>query len=202
MIIVLTRGNLFQMSQSVQKIAPAKPMHAERFRRAADGIIKRAKRIDKEHKAECAADEALVPADKLTQEKIKEIREARAETQIQIDIDPLDLQVLTAAYINFWSMPVAQGSPLGMPWELLSPLAEDLKVLGVWEPWKLGEKLIVEDKELETSLPLGAIETVPLAEVFPLAALGEAAAAATSTDGEAAPAAPAAGDVSAPPPAA
>lgn len=171
MRITMTRGDLFQISQSVQRLAPAKPAHAERFRRTAESLINRAKRIDKDHKAECQADVDALPKEDQTQQKIAEIRKDRAATSVEIDLDPRDLQVLAAGYINFWTLPANDKTSLGMPYDALQPLAEDLKVFGVWDPWKLGEKLVIDDPSLDELLPLSLIETVPLDDELPLGAL-------------------------------
>ena len=171
MRFIITRGDLFQISQSVQKLAPAKPAHAERFRRAVDSIIKRAERINKEHKRECQADVDALPKGEQTQEKIRELREARAKTPIEIDIDPNELQTLAAAYVNFWSLNIAQGSAMGMPYEALNPMAQDLQVLGLWDAWKLGDKLLLPDPDLDEQYPVASLETTPLAEEFPIDAL-------------------------------
>ncbi len=180
MKINMTRGDLFQISQSVQRLAPAKPQHAELFRRGADGIVKRAKRIDKEHKAEIEAALKLIPEVERTNEKIAEVREEKAKTKIQIDIDPSELQVLTAAYVAFWSLTATPESTMGMPYVSLAPLAEDLNALGVWVAWGLGDRLVVPDPELESMYPAAKLDVVPLDQEFPVERLADAG----DTDGK------------------
>lgn len=172
MRIQMTRGDLLQLSQSVQRLAPAKRDHAERFRLAADSIVKKAERVNKEHKAEIDADLAVLPVESRTQERIAEVRESRAKTLLSIEIEPQNLQVLVAAYVAFWRLPAANGVELGMPYEALRPLAEDLKVLKVWDAWNLGAKLIVEDPELEKEFPVGELPEDLEAE-FPVGALSD-----------------------------
>lgn len=176
MQIRMTRGDLLQLSQSVQRLAPAKRDHAERFRRAADAIVTQAETVNKEHKAEVQAALDLVPTESRTQEKIQATQTEKALTNIMVTIEPKDLQVLVAAYVAFWAFPLGQGVELGQPYASLNPFVEDLKALRVWTAWKLDVSLIVEDPELDKTFPVAELEEVPLDDRFPVSSL--------STDGE------------------
>lgn len=171
MQIRMTRGDLLQLSQSVQRLAPAKRDHAERFRRAADAIVTQAEAVNKEHKAEVKAALDLVPTDSRTQEKIQATQTEKARTNIMVAIEPKDLQVLVAAYVAFWAFPLQNGLELGQPYASLNPFVEDLKALRVWTAWKLDVSLIVEDPELDKAFPVSELEEVPLDDRFPVSDL-------------------------------
>lgn len=170
MNIKMTRGDLLQLSQSVQKVVPAKTLHAEKYRRAAAAILKLAKKVNATHKDEIDATYKALPKEEQTEKALLKVREDFAKLPVVLVLDKEDFQALVAGFMNHWHLPVNELGN-GMPYEALKTLHEDLVALGAWATWDLGKKLVLPDPELDKILPLGDIDDGKTDEELPLEAL-------------------------------
>lgn len=162
-LIRMKRGDLFQIARDMQHLLPADPAHAERFRRICSVIRNENQKLLKPHEREVEEAKKAIPVDDRSDEKFREVTKEVASKPVEIRVDSMDLKVFTKAILGTYTSPVvdAQGRTLGgQAFNNLQLLHEDLVALGVWDVWKLSERLIVDaDKDaLEKEFPSDALE--------------------------------------------
>lgn len=171
MKIKMTRGALFQIAQDVKHIVPAKPAHSERFRRFASVMEDLNECIAPAHREEYEAAKEQLPVDARSEKALNALAKTFADKEVSLELEAKDLQVFVAACMAVWSHPGTQDGR-GMPYGALKSLVQDLQALGAWDAWALDQKLVVEDPDLDATLPLGNLDdSDDLDEALPTSAL-------------------------------
>lgn len=152
MKITLKRGELFQIARDAVQLKPAQPSDAERFRRFVQAVLDVNEPSAKLQREEYELATKDLPQADRTQEALDKIADDLASKPLFLHVEIKEIQAFTRACMAVWS---AQGGPngLGMPFNILKALKEDLEAIGSWKNWSLGTRLLVDDPSLDLELP-------------------------------------------------